>query len=230
MVIVKEEQPKAKGYWLIIEEYILPWWWLLLLLFLLLLILLFMGNRYYEYYAYKKTVLEELPPPPSPVAAAVAAPVEEEETMPVAAELPPFPEIQEEEKEEAPLPVPQLAMPLSLPPKIEVKAEPKVYRSHYREMNLPIYVDKEIYKKIQEDMPLLSSALLKQNSEIYQDLIDLHHHKTTDRRRLHDAIESIQKELEFMDNFLFERGKKQHRIKLEERCSQTLNITRTFKK
>ena len=66
------------------------------------------------------------------------------------------------------------------------------------------------------DLPLLTSGLLKKNTEIYQDLFDIHSHKSADHRKLRDAAETISKQLMFLDAFLFERGKKRYRIKLEE--------------
>ncbi len=66
------------------------------------------------------------------------------------------------------------------------------------------------------DMPLLASGLLKKNTEVYQDLFDIQSHKSTDHRKLHDAAETIYKQLQFLDAFLFERGKKRHKIRLEE--------------
>lgn len=207
VVVVPEQPAPIEPWWTVVLAFIMPFWWLLLL-GLLLIILSAAAYRYYE----TRHIVEELPPPPMPmeqpapvpemvipVPEEVAAPAEEELVIPSFPEGPPTP-----------------AEPIIVPPPLAVHEEKPVRVRHYREITLPLYVRKEHYKRIQEYLPLLSSGLLKQNSEIYQDMIDFFHHKSQDHRRMRDAAEEVYKRLIFMDNFLFERGKKQHRVKFEE--------------
>ncbi len=178
--------PLPTSWWGIFLAFLWSFWWIILLA-ILLIILALAGYHYYETHN-----VEEIPLPPSPVKEL---------------ELPPFPVVVPVTEEVLP--------PLVIFPTITAPEKPLRQR-HYRELLLPLYIEKEKYKQILEDMPLLSSMLLKKENEIFQDMHDIHHHKSVDIKRLRDDIEEIYKRLTFMDHFLFEEGKKRHRVRFEE--------------